>query len=139
MKGNETALERAAFLLHDVFEAGYGEIAQALGKSEDATRQIVHRAREHVRRDRPRFQIRRELGLPIGRWIRILDQRLRHPRADVGFALDACGAQAVDAKTRERRDPPCFGHWMDSTLAWCQRRQVSWSMSSASAFEPSMR
>ena len=49
--------ERAAFLLHDVFEAGYGEIAQALGKSEDATRQIVHRARERVRRDRPRFKV----------------------------------------------------------------------------------
>ena len=49
--------ERAAFLLHDVFDAGYREIAQAIGKSEPATRQIVHRARERVRRDRPRFRI----------------------------------------------------------------------------------
>lgn len=49
--------ERAAFLLHDVFECEYSEIARILGKSEPASRQIVHRARERVRRDRPRFQV----------------------------------------------------------------------------------
>jgi RNA polymerase sigma-70 factor, ECF subfamily len=47
--------ERAAFLLHDVFDVGYGEIARILGKSEAACRQIVHRARERVRGDRKRF------------------------------------------------------------------------------------
>ena len=47
--------ERAAFLLHEVFDADYGEIAAALGKSEAACRQIVHRARERVREERPRF------------------------------------------------------------------------------------
>jgi len=40
--------ERAAFLLHDVFDCGYGEIARLLGKSEAASRQIVHRARGRV-------------------------------------------------------------------------------------------
>jgi RNA polymerase sigma-70 factor (ECF subfamily) len=49
--------ERAAFLLHDVFECEYSEIARILGKSEPASRQIVHRARERVRRERPRFQV----------------------------------------------------------------------------------
>lgn len=49
--------ERAAFLLHDVFDGDYREIAGALGKSEAACRQIVHRARERVRRDRPRFEV----------------------------------------------------------------------------------
>lgn len=49
--------ERAAFLLHDVFERGYGEIAQILRKSETSCRQIVHRARERVRRDRKRFEV----------------------------------------------------------------------------------
>jgi len=49
--------ERAAFLLHDVFDCGYAEIAQALGKSEAACRQIVHRARRRVREGRPRFQV----------------------------------------------------------------------------------
>jgi RNA polymerase sigma-70 factor (ECF subfamily) len=49
--------ERAAFLLHDVFDCEYAEIARILGKSEAACRQIVHRARERVRRDRPRFAV----------------------------------------------------------------------------------
>jgi RNA polymerase sigma-70 factor, ECF subfamily len=49
--------ERAAFLLHDVFDSGYPEIAELLGKSEAATRQIVHRARERVRQDHKRFQV----------------------------------------------------------------------------------
>jgi RNA polymerase sigma-70 factor (ECF subfamily) len=49
--------ERAAFLLHDVFECEYAELAQILGKSEVACRQMVHRARERVRRDRPRFTV----------------------------------------------------------------------------------
>lgn len=49
--------ERAAFLLHDVFDSEYAEIAGILGKNEAACRQIVHRARSRVRRDRPRFQV----------------------------------------------------------------------------------
>jgi RNA polymerase sigma-70 factor (ECF subfamily) len=52
--------ERAAFLLHDVFDCDYPEIARILGKSEAACRQIVHRARERVRRDQKRFQAREE-------------------------------------------------------------------------------
>jgi RNA polymerase sigma-70 factor, ECF subfamily len=49
--------ERAAFLLHDVFDSDYGEIAAALGKSEAACRQIVSRARRRVRDERPRVQV----------------------------------------------------------------------------------
>lgn len=49
--------ERAAFLMREVFDCGYPEIAAALAKSEAACRQIVHRARERVRRDRPRFEV----------------------------------------------------------------------------------
>jgi RNA polymerase sigma-70 factor, ECF subfamily len=48
--------ERAAFLLHDVFDCGYPEIAALLGKSEAASRQIVHRARGRVRGEQQRFQ-----------------------------------------------------------------------------------
>jgi RNA polymerase sigma-70 factor (ECF subfamily) len=48
--------ERAAFLLHDVFDVGYDSIAAALDKSEAACRQVVHRARERVRGDRKRFE-----------------------------------------------------------------------------------
>jgi RNA polymerase sigma-70 factor (ECF subfamily) len=49
--------ERAAFLLHDVFDVGYGEIASVLERSEAACRQVVHRARERVRGDRKRFDV----------------------------------------------------------------------------------
>jgi RNA polymerase sigma-70 factor, ECF subfamily len=48
--------ERAAFLLRDVFDCPYSEIARIIGKSEAACRQIVSRARERVRRDQPRFE-----------------------------------------------------------------------------------
>jgi len=51
--------ERAAFLLHDVFESEYAEIAAALDKSEEACRQIVSRARRRVRDERPRVCVSR--------------------------------------------------------------------------------
>jgi RNA polymerase sigma-70 factor, ECF subfamily len=46
-------LERAAFLLHDVFDCSFGEIAAALGRTEAACRQLAARARAHVRAVRP--------------------------------------------------------------------------------------
>jgi RNA polymerase sigma-70 factor (ECF subfamily) len=49
--------ERAAFLLHEVFDTDYREIAEILGKSEAACRQIVSRARRRVRGQRPRTQV----------------------------------------------------------------------------------
>ena len=49
-------VERAAFLLHDIFELGYTEIARIVGKTETASRQLIHRARERVRTDKPRFE-----------------------------------------------------------------------------------
>src|SRR5262249_36218190 len=48
-------LERAAFLLHDVFDMDYADVAAALERSEAACRQLAARAREHVRATRPRF------------------------------------------------------------------------------------
>src|SRR6185295_8086246 len=47
-------LERAAFLLHDVFEFSFAEVATALDRSEAACRQLAARARSHVRTARPR-------------------------------------------------------------------------------------
>jgi RNA polymerase sigma-70 factor (ECF subfamily) len=48
--------ERAAFLLHDVFDVGYPEIAATIDKREDAVRQIVSRARKRITEERPRFR-----------------------------------------------------------------------------------
>jgi RNA polymerase sigma-70 factor, ECF subfamily len=47
-------LERAAFLLHDVFDFSFGEVAAALERNEAACRQLAARARAHVRGARPR-------------------------------------------------------------------------------------
>jgi RNA polymerase sigma-70 factor (TIGR02957 family) len=49
-----TPTERAVFVLREVFEFGYDEIAQAVDKSPTAVRQITHRARAHVAARRPR-------------------------------------------------------------------------------------
>ena len=49
-----TAAERAVFVLREVFDLDYDEIAEAVGKSPAAVRQIAHRARAHVAARRPR-------------------------------------------------------------------------------------
>ncbi|MFJ1969538.1 RNA polymerase sigma factor SigJ [Streptomyces sp. NPDC087903] len=51
--------ERAVFVLREVFEMPYGEIAEAVGKSAAAVRQIARRAREHVTARRPRVRVSR--------------------------------------------------------------------------------
>jgi RNA polymerase sigma-70 factor (ECF subfamily) len=52
--------ERAAFLLHEVFDFDYSEISKIIGKNQAACRQIVRRAKHRVREDRPRFSVNRE-------------------------------------------------------------------------------
>lgn len=49
--------ERAAYLLHDVFDTDYADIAATLDKTEDACRQLVSRARKRVQQDSPRFDV----------------------------------------------------------------------------------
>jgi len=50
-------LERAVFLLHDVFDEDYAEVAETLGRNEAAVRQLAVRARAHVQDARPRFAV----------------------------------------------------------------------------------
>ncbi|AOR33550.1 RNA polymerase subunit sigma-24 [Streptomyces fodineus] len=51
--------ERAVFVLREVFDLSYGEIAEAVGKTAAAVRQIARRAREHVAARRPRVRVSR--------------------------------------------------------------------------------
>jgi RNA polymerase sigma-70 factor (ECF subfamily) len=60
--------ERAAFLLREVFDVGYEEIARILERSQDAVRQMVHRARTRVHAGRPR------VAVPPGEHERLLEQ-----------------------------------------------------------------
>jgi RNA polymerase sigma-70 factor, ECF subfamily len=52
--------ERAVFLLHDVFDYGYDEVAAIVGRNESNCRQLAVRARQHVDRNRPRFEASQE-------------------------------------------------------------------------------
>ena len=58
-------LERAAFILHDVFGIGFDEIARTIGRDPAACRQLASRARANVRTPCPRFDMPRERGLEI--------------------------------------------------------------------------
>jgi len=50
-------LERAVFLLHDVFDEDYSAVAETLGRSEPAVRQLAARARQHLQEAKPRFRM----------------------------------------------------------------------------------
>jgi RNA polymerase sigma-70 factor (ECF subfamily) len=58
-------LERAAFILHDIFDIGFDEIATTIGRDAAACRQLAKRARDHVRIARPRFPLAPEAGSEI--------------------------------------------------------------------------
>jgi RNA polymerase sigma-70 factor (ECF subfamily) len=58
-------LERAAFLLHDVFDLDFEEVAATIGREPAACRQLASRARAHVRADRPRYPVPQERGFEI--------------------------------------------------------------------------
>ncbi|PDQ18244.1 RNA polymerase sigma factor SigJ [Mesorhizobium sanjuanii] len=60
-------LERAAFLLHDVFGLEFDEVAAAIQRDAAACRQLAARARSHVREARPRFQVEKQRGLALAR------------------------------------------------------------------------
>jgi RNA polymerase sigma-70 factor, ECF subfamily len=53
-------VERAVFVLHDVLDYGYGEIAGVVGKSEENCRQIALRARRQIEGRKPRFEASRQ-------------------------------------------------------------------------------
>ena len=52
--------ERTAFVLHDVFDVPFGEIAEVVGRTPEAVRQLASRARRHVTRESPRFTASRD-------------------------------------------------------------------------------
>ena len=70
-----TPAERAVFLLREVFEYEYDEIAQILERSEAACRKLFSRARDHIAEHRPRFQASPEEHR------RLLEQFMRAARA----------------------------------------------------------
>jgi len=97
-------LERAAFLLHDVFGVNFDEIGETIGREPAACRQLASRARTQVRAARPRFTVPKEHGLEIAEAFfkasRHGDmQQLRSLLAtDVGFYSDGGGKRPAVMK-----------------------------------------
>jgi RNA polymerase sigma-70 factor (ECF subfamily) len=52
--------ERTAFVLHDVFDMPFGDVAGVVGRTPEAVRQLASRARGHINRERPRFRASRD-------------------------------------------------------------------------------
>ena len=62
-----TPLERAAFLLHDVFGLEFDEVGATIGRDPAACRQLAARARAHVREARPRFRVEKKHGIELAK------------------------------------------------------------------------
>ncbi|WP_406280815.1 RNA polymerase sigma factor SigJ [Embleya sp. NBC_00896] len=76
--------ERAVFVLREVFEMPYGEIAGVVGKAEAAVRQIARRARSHVAARRPRVRVSRsEQQVVVERFLAALSTGKLHELLDV--------------------------------------------------------
>ena len=93
--------ERAVFVLREVFEVPYYQIAEAIGKSTVAVRQIARRAREHVAARRPRMQVSRsEQQAVVERFLVALQtgqlqELLELMAPDVVFIADGGGLAAA--------------------------------------------
>lgn len=95
--------ERAAFLMRQVFDHDYREIATLLDKSEAACRQIVHRAAERVQQERPRFDVPKEAHR------RVLEQFMHAARSGERDAMKAMLADDVQLMSDGGGKVPSFG------------------------------
>jgi RNA polymerase sigma-70 factor (ECF subfamily) len=95
-------IERAVFLLREVFDFGHDEIARSVGKSEANTRQILARARRRLREARPRFTASRSESEEVVRRFRMacisgnVDELMAVLHADATLISDG-GGKAVAA------------------------------------------
>ncbi|KQP18426.1 RNA polymerase subunit sigma-24 [Pseudorhodoferax sp. Leaf267] len=95
--------ERAAYLLREVFDQDYADIAATLGKSEAACRQLVHRAAERVRREQPRFAVPREAHR------RVLERFIAAARSGQRDAMQALLAENAELVGDGGGRVPSFG------------------------------
>jgi RNA polymerase sigma-70 factor (ECF subfamily) len=104
-------LERAVFLLREVFDYGYDEIARVVARSEDSCRQLAVRARRHVEARRPRFEASRKQREELAQRFFIaceegnMDALEDLLAADVVFTGDGGGVGPGITKPVHGRDP----------------------------------
>jgi len=91
--------ERAAFLMHEVFDVGYPQIASVLDRTESACRQLVHRARERVKGERKRFDTTEQAKVDmLNKFLAAVDARDERTLAAL-FAPDATWTADGGGKT----------------------------------------
>ena len=109
--------ERAAFLLHDVFEVDYRAIASVIGRSEAACRQVVHRALERVRGERKRFETTEEAKTALlQRFLAAVEARDEQALLAL-FAPDASWTADSGGKTPAEGDYSHLGFALGSRAA----------------------
>jgi RNA polymerase sigma-70 factor (ECF subfamily) len=122
---NLTPLERAVFLLREVFDYEYAEIAEIVGKEEAACRQLFSRARKHIAEHRPRFKASPEAHRQmIARFVEAansgeMDGLLNLLADDVTLWTDGGGKARIGAATR-----PVHGRETVVTFLMASRRFV---------------
>jgi RNA polymerase sigma-70 factor (ECF subfamily) len=96
--------ERAAFLMRQVFDQDYADVAALLGKSEAACRQLVHRAAERVQQERPRFEVDKDVHR------RLLEKFMQAARGGERAAMKALLADDVQVVGDGGGKVPAFLH-----------------------------
>ncbi|WP_395703879.1 RNA polymerase sigma-70 factor [Aquabacterium sp.] len=115
--------ERAAFLLRQVFDHDYAEIATMLGRSEAACRQLVHRASERVQQQRPRFEV------PPARHRQLLERFMHAAHTGAHAQMKALLADDVQLLGDGGGKVPSFGHVLEgpervTNLYWAQWKRL---------------
>ena len=119
--------QRAVFLLREVFDYPYDEIAEIVGKSEDNVRQLAVRARRHVDERRPRFEASREQRDELARPL-LRGRPGGRPRGarDAARRTTSCCTATAAARCRRSRAPLHGRNRVARTLlAWGGRRCAS--------------
>jgi RNA polymerase sigma-70 factor (ECF subfamily) len=114
-------LERATFVLREVFDLPFGEIAETLGRSESAVRQLAHRAREHVHARQPRHSVDKARHTEVtsqflaAAWSGDFDQMVSLLAPDVVLVSDGGGKKK--AALRPLMGAEKIARWLVATLA----------------------
>jgi RNA polymerase sigma-70 factor (ECF subfamily) len=114
-------LERATFVLREVFDLPFGEIADTLGRSESAVRQLAHRARAHVHARQPRHQVDKARHTEVtsrflaAAWSGDIDQVVSLLAPDVELVSDGGGKRR--AALRPLHGPDKVARWLVGVLA----------------------
>ena len=121
-------IERAVFLLREVFGFGYDEIAGIVDKSEDNCRQILARARRHIDARRPRFEASPDKRDSLARKFFAaadrgdVDGLVQLLATDVAFYGDGGGKATAVREPVHGRDR--VGRLLAGLLAWAEQREV---------------